>query len=248
LIRTRRGLLLIAGLTFIIALLVLFPARIAYKWAAPADIRLSGIEGSIWHGSADALEAGGIFLRDVKWASRPWYLLTGRLMYRIEASPINGFLEGDLFASIGRSVTVSGSNVRSSLPLKMFASPLRVRGLQGNASLQLERFELKDGVPVKLDGVVDVANLLVPAIDRASIGGYRAEFFTQVDGITASIEDTDGLLDVAGSVQLKSDRSYQLIAKVMAKPAAPAGLRNQLRMLPPASDGGPQELRVEGSL
>ena len=134
------------------------------------------------------------------------------------------------------------------MPLDLFASALGIRGLQGNASLQFENIELQDGIPVRLDGVVDVANLVVPALNRGSIGGYRVEFFTTDDGVSGSVEDTDGVVDIAGSLTLRSDRSYQFIAKIMAKPTAPAALRNQMRMLPPANERGQQELRIEGSL
>ncbi|NIO14088.1 MAG: hypothetical protein GTO31_09455, partial [Xanthomonadales bacterium] len=75
-----------------------------------------------------------------------------------------------------------------------------------------------------------VADLVVPPLNRGPIGGYRAEFFTTDDGISASVEDTDGVVDIAGSLTLRSDRSYQFIAKVMAKPGTPAAVRNQMRL------------------
>ncbi|MBT8091790.1 MAG: type II secretion system protein N [Gammaproteobacteria bacterium] len=247
-IRSWRGLLLIAALTFIIGLVVLFPARIAYQWAAPGGVALSGIQGTVWLGSADAASAGGIFLRDIRWSNRPWHLLTGRLLYRIEASPVAGFVEGDVFVSIGSSVTLSGSNVRASLPLQMFASTFNLRGMQGNASLQLEHFKVRDGLPVELDGTVEIDGLLLPAVERTPIGGYRAEFFTQQDGISGSVEDTDGVVDIAGSLQLNNDRNFRFIAKVMAKSTTPPGLRSRLQRLPQADDAGKRELRIEGSL
>ena len=243
-----RGLLLIAALTLVTGLVVLFPARVAYQWAAPEGVSISGIHGTVWRGRADAVKAGALYLRDLGWSARPWHLLTGRMLYRVEAAPVAGFLEGELSLAIGRSVTFVGKNVRSSMPLEIFGASLGIRGLEGSASLQLDHVELRDGVPVRLDGVVDVADLVVPALNRGTIGGYRAEFFTTDDGISGSIEDTDGVVDIAGSLLLRGDRSYQFIAKVMAKPGTPAPVRNQMRLLPPANERGQQELRIEGSL
>ncbi|NIO14089.1 MAG: type II secretion system protein GspN, partial [Xanthomonadales bacterium] len=94
LISSPRGLLIIAALTLVIGLVALFPARIAYQWAATEGVSVSGIQGSVWRGRADALNAGGVYLRDVRWAARPWHLLTGRMLYRVEAAPVAGFLEG----------------------------------------------------------------------------------------------------------------------------------------------------------
>lgn len=247
-IQTWRGLLLVAVLTLIIGLVVLFPARIAYRWASPDDVELSGIQGTLWYGSAESASAGGVVLRNVRWIGRPWNLLTGRLVYRIEASPAAGFIEGDLFISVGSSITLSGSEIRSSLPLQVLASVLNLPGLQGNASLQLQRLQVRDGVPVELDGTVDIDGLLIPAVNRTPIGGYRAEFFTQSDGISGSVEDTDGVVDIAGSLQLNNDRSFRFLAVVMAKPTTPRAMQDRLRTLPQADDPDKRELRIEGSL
>lgn len=243
-----RGLLTAAVITLIVGLVALFPARIAYHWVSPAELSLSGISGTVWRGSADAANANGVLLRNLTWRFRPLRLLTGSLVYKIDGAPADGFIEGDIFISVGRSVTISGDNIRAALPVAMFEQALNVPGLRGNSSLQFEKIRLRDGLPIELDGSIDIANLVVPAITGGSIGGYRAEFFTAADGISASLEDTDGVLDIAGSLQLKSDRSYQLLAQVVPKASAPAALRRQIERLPSANDPGKRELRVEGSL
>jgi len=245
---SNRGLFTAAVITLVVGLVVLFPARVAYHWLAPAEFSVSGITGTVWRGSADAADANGVLLRNLSWKFQPFRLYTGSLVYKIDGAPADGFIEGDIFVSIGRSLTVSGDNVRASLPLSMFEKALNVPGLRGNSSLQFERLKLRDGMPVELDGTLDIAGLVVPVVNGGSIGGYRIEFFTAADGISASLEDTDGVLDIAGSLQLKSDRSYQLLAQVAPKATAPAVLRSRVERLPAANDRGQRELRVEGSL
>ena len=245
-IHTRRGLLLIAVLTVVIALLLSFPARIAYRWAQPPMVAASGIHGTIWRGRADAVAIDGIYLRDVAWRIRPLRLFTAKAAYAVDASPASGFVEGIVALGIGSTVTVS--DLSASLPLAMFADALRVRGLSGNASVQFERIKLRDGTPVAADGTVQIDNLVAPRLSRESIGGYRAEFSTQSAAITASVEDTDGLVDLAGSFRLNEDRSYEFLGQVVAKPGAPATLQRQFQYLGPANNRGQRELRIEGSL
>lgn len=247
-IHSYRGLLMAAVIALIVGVVALFPARVAYRWLSPVEFSMSGISGTVWNGNADAADANGVVFRSLGWRFRPLRLFTGRLVYKIDAAPAEGFIEGDIFVSIGRSVSVSGENIRSALPLRMFQRTLNVGGLRGNASLQLERIELVDGMPVELDGSLDIADLVVPVVNGGSIGGYRVEFFTGADGISASLEDTDGVLDIAGSLQLNSDRSYQLLAQVVAKATAPVALRGRIDRLPAANDRGQREFRVEGSL
>ena len=72
--------LVILGIsTLVIALLVQFPARVAYHWAAPAELSLSGISGSIWQGAAAEGQVNLIYLRNLRWKFSPWSLFVGKL-------------------------------------------------------------------------------------------------------------------------------------------------------------------------
>ena len=95
---------------------------------------------------------------------------------------------------------------------------------------------------------VDIVDLIVPIVGRDSLGGYEIEFFTQNNGVSASIIDSDGVLDLAGSLQIRNDRSFEFLGLVMPKPETPTAIRQQLKFLPAANDQGQQELRLEGIL
>jgi hypothetical protein len=244
LIHTRRGLLLVAALTFVIALIILFPARIAYQWAAPAGFAASGIHGTVWSGQADAVSADGIYLRDVSWRMHPMYLFTGKLAYRLKGLPVSGFIDGNVRIGIGPTVTVS--DLTASLPLQLLAVSLRIRGLQGTGSLQIQKAALRRDRLIAADGVLQVADFVAPRISSQPIGGYRAEFFTEDDGIVASIEDADGAVDLAGKLELKNDFSYSFLGLVQETPRTPADLRRKLQDVPLINDRGQRELRAEG--
>jgi hypothetical protein len=93
-----------------------------------------------------------------------------------------------------------------------------------------------------------VRNLVVPLVSTASLGSYLADFMTQDNGIAASIEDTDGILDLAGSLEIfNADRSYKFFGQVIETPQTPDGVRKQLQFLGPANARGQRELRLEGS-
>ena len=141
------------------------------------------------------------------------------------------------------------------LPLDAFAEAIGVRGLQGDANFSFESVEITNGIASAADGRVEIDDLIVPIVDRNSLGGYTAEFFTQNNGVIASVEDSDGVIDradgvidLAGSLQIKADRSYAFVAQLIVKPQTPQGVRNQLKFLPPPDDRGQQEIRLEGVL
>jgi len=246
LIRSARGLIAVGILTLILGLIVTLPARLAVHWFAPSEVAISDIKGSAWSGRVGEASVAGIYLRDVQWDFSPLQLFMGVLSYRVSATPVSGFIETDV--SVGFSGAVTLSDLRASLPLDLFAEAVGIRGLQGSGSFQFDRVKIVDGLAVVADGTLQVANLVVPMVGHDSLGGYKVEFFTQNNGISASIEDNDGVVDLAGSLQIRADRSFEFIAEVITLPQTPEGVRRQLQYLPPANDRGQQELRLEGIL
>ena len=245
-IQRKRGLVVAGLLAAIVGLVVLFPARVAFQWLPPALVQASGIKGSLWNGSARAMMVGGVYVTDVHWTARPLRLFVGELAMHVVAKPASGFLESDIGMGLGGRISLT--DLKAAVPLQLFENVVNVRGLQGSGSLSFDRIEIDNGVPVAMTGSLEVANLLAPFVSSGSLGGYRAEFFTQESGVVASVEDTDGVIDVAGSLELRADRSYRFLAQIVAKPQTPEKLRDQMRFLPPANDRGQQELRVEGTL
>jgi len=230
----------------VVGLTLLFPARVAYQWFVPEAVKLSGIEGSIWSGSAREMSVGSVYLRHLNWRIRPLRLLTGKLALSVDATPSSGFIEADATFGFGGSITVSDLN--GSVPLQAFAAVARMPGLAGNASVQFPLVQLRDGLPVAVEGKFAVAGLVAPLIDSAPLGGYEAEFFTNEDRIVASVEDVDGVFDLAGSLSILPDRSYEFIGQVAATERTSAKLRQQLRFLGSPNDRGQHEIRLEGTL
>ena len=244
--QTRSRLLTVGLVTFAAGLILFFPARVAYQWFAPESISLSGIGGSVWSGQAREAQAHGIYLRELSWHLKPASLLTGKLAYTIAARPTSGFVDASVGLGITGNVTIT--DLKASLSLQSLQQTVGMPGLRGKVNAQFERLKFADGLPVAANGVLEVADLVAPAVYRASIGGYRAEFFTQDSGVVASVEDTDGVVDLAGSLRIASDRSYQFIAQLAPKGNTPATLREQMRFLGSANERGQHELRLEGKL
>ena len=242
-----RSRLIIAGLvTLLVGLLVMFPARVAYQWLSPPGVALSGIEGSIWSGRASAAQVSRLFLHNLEWRMRPGALLTGRFGFRFTADAATGFVAGDVALGTGGSIGLS--DFSASLSLQDLQEFIGMPGLSGMVNLQFSRLELDNGIPVAANGKVEVVNLVAPLIHRSSIGGFRAEFFTQEGGVMASVEDVDAVIDLAGSLQPTGDRSYQFIAQIAPKANTPANLREQMQFLGSANERGQYEMRLEWQL
>lgn len=239
--------LLGAGLlSFLVFLLISFPARVAYRWFAPSSVQISGLEGSIWEGTAREMSAYGIYLGSPVWRMKLLYAARGQLAYAIEGSAGPGFISTGVAVSLGGTVTMT--DLTASLPLRFLEKTVSLPGLAGNAIVQFERLQLVGGLPVAADGFVEVIDLVIPAVHQSSIGGYRAEFSTQQDEVVASIEDTDGVVDLAGILRIAADRNYRFLGRLGAKPETPDSIRQQMRLLGSVDARGQYELRLEGRL
>ena len=247
-ILTRKHTITAAVIVFVLGVIVLFPARVAYRWFAPDTVQMSGIDGTAWSGRAAEFSARGIYIRDVKWRIRPLRLFTGAIAIDLEAAPPSGFVEAGIALGLGGTVRIS--NLAGSVPLQSFAGALQMPGLAGSSSLQFERIVVRDGLPTEAEGTLAVASLVVPKIDRDRpvLGAYRAEFMTTESGVVASVEDTAAVFDLAGSLTISPDRSFLFLGQIAATAETPEKLRTQLRFLGSPNERGQHEIRFEGSI
>ena len=248
----RRSRFLVIGLlTFLAGAILFFPARVAYQWFAPAELQLGGIRGSVWSGSASEASIQGVYLRELQWQLRPLGLVTAKLAYSVRSRFASGFMQADIAASPSGALAVS--DLSASLPLAELQSVLRMPGLGGNLSLQFKQLRIVDDLPVEADGEIKIAQLVVPFIFRDALGNFSAEFSAQDSAagsaVVASLEDSDALFDLAGSLQIFADRSYRLQGRIGVTENTPATLRQYLSAgLGSADARGQHEFRLEGIL
>ena len=239
--------LVITGiLVFLIVLVVTFPARVAYRWLAPRELQLSGIEGSIWSGSAAQAVAGGAYFTDVSWRLVPQSAFTGRLAYATTARPASGNLAAEVSVDASGAITIK--ELVGNLPLDLAHPAIQANGISGDLGLQFRQLTLVDTLPVTADGTVTISNLFVRGLSAAVIGDIRAEFQTADNRLTAVVSDLAGVIEVSGELVVEADRSYRLTGLVRARPDAPPSIEQQLQFLGSPDVNGMRSFRFEGSL
>jgi len=211
----RRGLIIAGVLTLLLALVVLFPARVALNWFAPPGVNLSGIDGTLWSGSANHMSIEGTYVSDVRWRAIPLKLITGKMAVAVSGKFASGFIETD--AALGFGGDVYLSNLLGSFPVQILERSIGMTGLRGVINIQFEYLHFSNGSPVEANGTAEVSGLFIPLISQSSIGGFQADFFTQGAGIAASVEDTDAVIELAGSLEIGDNGNYQFLGMLAAK-------------------------------
>jgi len=230
-----------------------FPAVAAYRWFAPNTVRLAGIAGTVWSGSAALGSVAGLALRDISWDLELAALLTGGLGVDFETRLEDGFINGAALASTGGVVL---RNVRGGTSLQTLRDVLPLYGVEGQVSVALERLELRDGWPTAATGELRIADLAAPpllptpGVTLVPLGSFRAQFVeTPEPGISALITDTGGPLELEGRVALGVDRTYTIDALVRTRPDASDLLVQGLAIMSSEPDAeGRRQFAMSGSL
>ena len=239
--------LVITGiLVFLVVLIATFPARVAYRWLAPADLQLSGIEGSLWSGSAAQGMAGGAYFSDISWQLIPQSLFSGELAYSTTARPASGNLAADV--SIGATGELRIENVVGNLPLDLAHPAFQANGIRGDLKLDFRQLTLVDTLPVAAEGTLTISNLFVRDLSAAVIGDIQAEFRTTDGRMAATVNDVSGVVELSGDFVVEADRSYRLTGLVRARPDAPPSIEQQLQFLGTPDNDGMRPFRFEGTL
>jgi general secretion pathway protein N len=239
--------LIVPGLIVFLAVLVAtFPARVAYNWASPAELQLSGIDGSIWNGSAAEGIAGGAYVRNITWQFSPLSLLSGKLGFKTSSNPGSGSMMTEVAVSPGGNLTLS--NLSGNVPLDLVHPAFQQSGIRGDLALHFDTVVISDGIPVIAEGSVTITDFFVPDLSSSRIGDFRADFQTDDGLVVGRVEDLSGVLDVTGTISLHQDRSYSFYGQVAPTPATPPSIVNQLRFLGSANERGQHEFRFEGQL
>ena len=243
---SRKQLLAIGGAVFGIGLIAAFPARVAYHLFAPEMLKLATISGTLWNGRAAQGQAGNLYLSNVQWSFRPLALLTGKAALDTSFDPAGGFVESRVAVGLGGRVAFN--DLSGAVSINALQSLLPAPGIQGNARVDFSELIIDNGLPVAADGTLDIMGLFVRGFASAPVGDFRAELSTTDDGITGSVEDLSGMLDVAGALRINPDRSYSLTGLVAPTSGAPESVLNQLKFLGSANERGQHEFRFEGRI
>lgn len=236
---------LAAGMAaFVVGLVTVFPARVAWQWFAPPGVALSGIDGSVWHGSAREASAHGLYLRNLGWRMNPGALFTGRVAYRLEGTPGGGSFDANV--SLAPDGDARITDLAGTVPLALLETLVGVPGIGGYAEATFATIEVADGVPVRADGLVEVRNLVLPLIAPDPLGAYRAEFQTRDGSIVAAVRDDGGVVDLAGQLTVSPGRDYEFLGYVAPTADSPPRLVQQLQYLGSPNARGQYELRLSG--
>ncbi len=244
-----RWLVVLAIAAYIVFAIVTLPASVLFGQFRDAGVTAAGVEGTVWKGHAELLQVQGVNVGRVEWDLHALALLALKIRADINVSRPDGFLRSQVEWASG---AVRFSDLTGSVPLSAL-SAIAPQGWSGTVNLRFAELALDDGWPIEANGTAEILN--IESVTRRSplSGSYKitlpAPNTQPAEGVLiGAINDLDGPLQIAGTIELKRDRSYLIKGLVAARPDAPRNLAQQLQILGPPDAQGRRQFSLEGTL
>lgn len=231
----RRKLLLLGLLVFLGTLILQTPASLLHHWLAPrlasSPIQFQGLSGTLSSGRVARVDLQGRpLIGDLAWDLRALQLLIGRASFLLSGGSGGLLVNGTAF--VVPSGTVALSDFRLSDPLRAVAAAAGQAFVpaEGQVGADIDTLKLRDGWPVKAEGLVTVRSLAWKlGRNPVPLGDYQARLETETAGIKATLGTLGGALEVSGEARIGQDRSYELHIQMRPRPDAPPEVGNLVR-------------------
>lgn len=242
------------GAALVLFLLLLAPAHLVttpmlQRWP---DLHLQQSNGSLVHGSADALRWREVQVQRLSWTWQPLELLSAWLAVRVTITDPNIKLVGMVARNFQRELR--GQQLRGRLPL---ADVARLAGhppwpAQGMVEFDLPVLRLDAHArPQQAAGTVRVVGLQITLGSALPLGDYSMQLRTaETGGIQGSFSaDHHAPLALQGTLNLAVDGSYTCSARLAVRDPQQQALRHALTaLLGQAGADGHWTMQFAGSI
>lgn len=239
--------------TYLVFLMVLFPADRAYAWAKSAlgSNALYDVRGTVWRGKAAAATINGKVLRGLRWQVRPWTVVLGRVDVGM------AFDNGETWAKGTLGLTATKTLRFDDLELQVPASEIKPMlpplpmDLGGVVSVALTegRFDPEANRLTAIAGTATWHEASVAMGSPASLGTFQLAMTSAPDGINGKLKDDGkGPLEADGTVLLKPDNTYQFTGTVAVRDQSRSDLIQALRFLGKQETDGRVKISYSGKL
>jgi len=252
---SRRNLILfIFGfICFVIFLFAQIPATFGWQFV-PADVKkqvqLSGIQGTIWNGSAATSYFNGQDTGRMRWQLSPFTLLVGKLGVSFNLVGKSGTLSGDV---IMNETELSASNIKSNLRASFFNPfiakqlPLPVM-LQGKINADLDSVYFERGKRIQFSGQISWNNAEVQGMQNIPLGKVTLNADMTDTGSTIKIVNKDNPLDIKGDITLSQNGQYDINIGLLNRDKSRKDLKEMLSFLGSADSSGRHHFKQKGAL
>jgi len=244
----RRYLVVFAVLAYAIALVVTLPTAHLLQWVDTRPAQLSGVGGSVWHGSAQRVKVQDVIADDVRWQFLPARLLAGELAFGVQAQYAGGPVAGRLSADWRRELHLRAFSYRLDAQRLADFMPLPIAEFSGEIETDLEQVTVRDGALQTVTGKVRWEQATLTSPFDTMLGDYRINVRTTERGHRAELRGEGGSLAAEGEVRVQQDGRFNVAVTLTPARNAPGELVQQLNFIGRKQRNGKYLLKHDGNL
>lgn len=212
-------------------------------------LKLHGVRGTVSDGAVSVVSINQRpVLRDLEWTLRPAWLALLRLKAELRTQgdlSLRMSVSRALFGRLRLSDIEAVSSVKALLAIGG-SPPLPV---EGQVRLAIDSAQFEQGVPVEVQGQVEVQGLSwTLARDPIAIGDFNANITTEDKVILAQLASGAGPIEMSGEARLMPDRRWELHLQLKPRPSATPQILALVQSLGNPDSAGWYHLRRQGNL
>ena len=245
-LRIQKKQLLISLFALLLMLILQFPAITAINSINKNNLKVNGINGTVWKGSASEISSNEIYLRQTKWKIVPSELLKGNLTFDISTYPFNGQLKFNLILDLMNNL--SATDIKGNFPNDTLEIIAPFLGVSSEIDMNIKSLSLNNKGINQLEGQILLNNLVMKGISNRVLGSYKIDLFERNGEIYGSIDDISGEVDIAAIMSLTLSGKYIIDGAVSEKQNTSNQVRTILSFLGAENENGQRSFRFEGEI
>ena len=245
-LRIQKKQLLISLFALLLMLILQFPAITAINSINKNNLKVNGVNGTVWKGSASEISSNEIYLRQTKWKIVPSELLKGNLTFDISTYPFNGQLKFNLILDLMNNL--SATNIKGNFPNDILEIIAPFLGVSSEIVMNIKSLSLNNKGINQLEGQILLNNLVMKGISNRVLGSYKIDLFERNGEIYGSIDDVSGEVDIAATMSLTLSGKYFIDGAVSEKQNTSNQVRTILSFLGAQNENGQRSFRFEGEI
>ena len=245
-LRLQKKQVLVSLFALLLMLILQFPAITAINSINKNNLKVNGVNGTIWKGSASEISSNEIYLRQTKWKIAPSELLKGNLTFDISTYPFNGQLKFNLILDLMNNL--SATDIKGNFPNDTLEIIAPFLGVSSEIDMNIKSLSLNNKGINQLEGQILLNNLVMKGISNRVLGSYKIDLFERNGEIYGSIDDVSGEVDIAATMSLTLSGKYIIDGAVSAKQNTSNQVRTILSFLGAQNENGQRSFRFEGEI
>ena len=245
-LRIQKKQLLISLFALLLMLILQFPAITAINSINKNNLKVNGVNGTVWKGSASEISSNEIYLRQTRWKIVPSELLKGNLTFDISTYPFNGQLKFNLILDLMNNL--SAMDIKGNFPNDILEIIAPFLGVSSEIDINIKSLSLNNKNINQLEGQILLNNLVMKGISNRVLGSYKIDLFERNSEIYGSIDDVSGEVDIAATMSLTLSGKYIIDGAVSEKQNTSNQVRTILSFLGAENENGQRSFRFEGEI